>query len=70
MQFHSISPIMLIPFALDKTLIGVIISTGLLVGNIIITSLIINHYPGTELGAFFIQYLHLFVIFLIILFFI
>jgi hypothetical protein len=52
MQFHWIAPLMLIPFALGKRMIGFAIAILLLVINIITTALIINHYPGTEFGTF------------------
>ncbi len=43
---------MLIPYASGKKLIGILIALILLVVNIITTALVINHYPGTELGDF------------------
>jgi hypothetical protein len=52
MQFHWIAPIMLIPFALGKRMIGFAVAILLLVVNILTTALIINHYPGSEFGTF------------------
>ena len=51
MQFHWIAPIMLVPFALGKKLIGLAVTGSIIAVNIVVTALIINHYPGSELGA-------------------
>ncbi len=41
---------MIIPFAMGKVYIATFISILILAANIISTALIINHYPGTEVG--------------------
>ena len=60
--FIRIAPIISIPFALGNVFIGTAIAILLLIVNIIATALIIDHYPGTELGIFgyisFIFYVH------------
>ncbi|CAF0932692.1 unnamed protein product [Brachionus calyciflorus] len=50
MQFYFIAPLMLIPFAYGKVILGFSICILLLIGNMISISLITLHYPGTELG--------------------
>ncbi|RNA06150.1 nose resistant to fluoxetine 6-like [Brachionus plicatilis] len=51
MQFHLIAPLILIPFALKKPIIGVIISILILVANITASAVIISQNPGFELGT-------------------
>lgn len=51
MQFHWIAPIMIVPFALNKKWLGYFISIVFLAGHILATALIVNHYPGAELGT-------------------
>ncbi len=47
-----IAPLMIIPLALNKTILGIGITLVLLVTNIITTAVIVNNHPGTELGIF------------------
>lgn len=52
MQFHWFSPLLLIPFAFGKKALGYILSAALLIVNIVVTALVINADPGSELGTF------------------
>ncbi len=58
MPILRIAPIITIPFALGKVFIGTTIAIVLIILNIVATAIIIDHYPGTELGLF--GYIHSF----------
>jgi len=50
MQFHFVSPVMLIPFAYGKKYIGLSIGFLLVCGHVLATALIINYNPRLEKG--------------------
>ena len=49
---NRIAPLMIIPFALNYFYIGLTVSLIFLAASIISTALILDHYPGSEMGIF------------------
>ncbi|CAF0977704.1 unnamed protein product [Brachionus calyciflorus] len=51
-QFHFMAPVILIPLALNKFFIGILLLILILIGNLVSIFLTLYNNPGTELGIY------------------